>query len=79
MIKKVEDNESNNKRVASSDVMNMALELVSSKFNLDDSYTMIAFKDGAVMCQVTLANEDFEVSVKIRDKEESMGLNEDED
>ena len=54
--------------VASSTSMEHALELVAQRFRLGENYMMIAFADGANSCKIVLANNDFEVAVKIRDK-----------
>ena len=70
MLKSVDSVE---KKVASSEVMEKVLEIVSEEFNLGEEYTMLAFKDGANTCQVTLANGLYEVSVKLKNKE-LMGL-----
>ena len=48
--------------------MNKALALVFDVFDLEDKgYVMTAFKDKGNKCSIELANEDFIVSVDIKD------------
>ena len=48
--------------------MNKALALVFDVFDLEDKdYVMTAFKDRGSKCSIELANEDFTVSVDIKD------------
>ena len=57
--------------------MNKALALVFDVFDLEDKdYVMTAFKDKGSKCSIELANEDFTVSVDIKDCER-FGLTED--
>lgn len=57
--------------------MNKALALVFDVFDLEDKgYIMTAFKDRGSKCSIELANEDFTVSVDIKDCER-FGLTED--
>ena len=59
--------------------MNKALALVFDVFDLEDKgYVMTAFKDKGNKCSIELANEDFIVSVDIKNCER-FGLIEDEE
>lgn len=53
--------------VASTEVMNKALELVAREFNLGKGYVMTSFKDEGSRCTVTMNSRDFEVTVKVKD------------
>ena len=58
---KVEETGANTER------LQLATNLVSSKFNLDDSYSVTNFKDGGKSLDLTLESKDFVLSVKIKD------------
>lgn len=73
-VEETEEMTENNKKevkVAKSETMGKVLKLVSDEFNLEDDYVLVAFKDGNNNCSVVLANEDFEVAVKVKSKENS--------
>jgi len=73
VVETIDSKVSEEKDVASTEVMEKALELVADKFNLGGDYVMISFADAGVKCSVTMRNMDFEVTVKIRDTEK-LGL-----
>ena len=60
-------------KTASNETLDFMLNLVASKFNVGSEYIMTKFSDGSNSCAITLANKDFEVSVKVHDKF-SMGF-----
>lgn len=49
--------------------LNLLLGLVSRKFNLDDTYRVCQFNDKGKVMNITLENEDFSVSVSVKDSE----------
>lgn len=56
------------KSIASTQDMDYALSLVAKKFNLGDNYVMTEFKDGPNKCKVTLDNENYSVTVTVKNK-----------
>ena len=49
--------------------LNLLLGMVSTKFNLDDTYTVRQFNDKGKVMNITLENEDFAVAVTVKDSE----------
>lgn len=47
--------------------LSSALECIISKFGLDDSFSVMGYKDGGNRVDVSVANSDFELTVRIRD------------
>lgn len=57
------------KRV-STERMEKAIKVVSDKFNLIDSnFSLTGFSDKGNKCQVALTNEDFDITVLVKDTE----------
>lgn len=52
--------------LASAELMDKVLELVSATFRVNDGYTVTAFADQGGKCSITLNNTDFEVVVKCK-------------
>lgn len=61
--KKVEETGANTER------LQLATNLVSSKFNLDDSYRVVKFDDKGKVVNLTLENGEFIVAVIIKDSD----------
>ena len=61
--KKVEETGANTER------LQLATNLVSSKFNLDDSYRVAKFDDKGKVVNLTLENGEFIVAVTIKDSD----------
>ena len=49
--------------------LRLATNVVSSKFNLDSSYRVTKFDDKGTVVNLTLENENFTISVTIKDSE----------
>ena len=54
--------------LASTEVMNKALDLVARKFKLDGEFIMTGFKDTGKACEVVMASEDYEVKATIKNQ-----------
>ena len=54
---------------ASTEKMKRATALLSSKFNLDSSYHVTNFKDAGKVVDTTLENNDFIVTIRVKDSE----------
>ena len=52
---------------ASIEKMKRATALLSTKFNLDESYHVTNFKDGGKVVDTTLENGDFIVTIRVKD------------
>ena len=54
------------KEVASVDRLNKAIDLMLNKFGLDEDYVLTAFQDKGSSVNITMNNQDFEVSCTIK-------------
>lgn len=57
-----------NGNLASTEVMDKALNLVARKFKLDGEFIMTGFKDTGSKCEVTMASQDYEVKATIKNQ-----------
>ncbi len=61
--------EANTREVASVDRLNTAIDLMCSKFGLDEEYVLTAFQDKGNSVKITMNNKDFEVACTIKNPE----------
>lgn len=55
--------------LATAERLNLLLGLVSKKFNLDDTFSVCKFGDKGKVMDIALENEDFVVSIQVKDSE----------